>query len=219
MDLMQKIVIWAIPVLFAITVHEASHGYAARALGDKTAESQGRLSLNPIRHIDPVGTLLVPAVLLALGGFLFGWAKPVPVNPYRFAHPRRDMALVAVAGPLSNFGMATFWALLLKFSVVSASGAQSWQMLLSQMAAAGIVINLILMVLNLIPLPPLDGGRVLTGVVPEAVAQKLDRLERFGLLILLVLLMTGVLGTVLQPVLVWSQSVLLHALGVPVSLF
>ncbi|SFF34276.1 Zn-dependent protease (includes SpoIVFB) [Fontimonas thermophila] len=213
MTLVQKLAVWALPVLLAITVHEASHGYVARALGDPTAEALGRLSLNPLRHIDPVGTILVPAVLLALGGFLFGWAKPVPVNMRNLGHPRRDMALVAAAGPLSNCAMALGWGLLLKFAL--AGGDEGVWLGLRYMAIAGIVINLVLMVLNLLPLPPLDGGRVLTGLVPEHVARQFDRIEPYGLLILVILLATGLLGRVLYWPLTLAEAALFAILGLP----
>lgn len=218
MTLVQKIAVWAIPVLLAITVHEASHGYAARALGDRTAEALGRLSLNPLRHIDPVGTLLVPGILLVLGGFLFGWARPVPVNARNLAHPRRDMALVAVAGPLSNLAMALGWGLLLKLALAGGSTDGLW-LGVRAMAVAGIVINLILMVLNLLPLPPLDGGRVLTGIVPEAWARRLDRIEPYGLLMLVVLLATGLLGSILAGPLAYAEIAVFRLLGLPTSVF
>jgi Zn-dependent protease len=218
MTLVQKIAVWAVPVLLAITVHEASHGYAARALGDRTAEALGRLSLNPIRHIDPVGTILVPGILLVLGGFLFGWAKPVPVNMRNLTHPRRDMALVAVAGPLSNLAMALAWGLLLKVAL-AVGGADGVWIGIRAMAVAGIVINLILMVLNLLPLPPLDGGRVLTGLVPESWARRLDRIEPFGLLILIALLATGLLGALIGGPLAWAQLAVFRLLGLPTSVY
>jgi Zn-dependent protease len=218
MTLVQKIAVWAVPVLLAITVHEASHGYAARALGDRTAQMLGRLSLNPIRHIDPVGTILVPGILLVLGGFLFGWAKPVPVNMRNLVHPRRDMALVAIAGPLSNLAMALGWGLLLKIALATGATDGVW-LGVRAMAVAGIVINLILMVLNLLPLPPLDGGRVLTGLVPESWARRLDRIEPFGLLILVALLATGLLGALIGGPLAWSQLAVFRLLGLPPSVF
>jgi Zn-dependent protease len=218
MTLVQKIAVWAVPVLLAITVHEASHGYAARALGDRTAQMLGRLSLNPIRHIDPVGTILVPGILLVLGGFLFGWAKPVPVNMRNLTHPRRDMALVAIAGPLSNLAMALGWGLLLKFALATGATDGVW-LGIRAMAVAGIVINLILMVLNLLPLPPLDGGRVLTGLVPESWARRLDRIEPFGLLILVALLATGLLGALIGGPLAWAQFTVFRLLGLPTSVF
>ncbi len=217
MTLVQKIAVWALPVLLAITVHEASHGYAARALGDNTASAAGRLSLNPLRHIDLVGTIIFPAVLLLLQSpFLFGWAKPVPVNMRNLHRPRRDMALVAVAGPLSNLLMALLWGLLLKFAVASGPAEGIW-FGLRAMAIAGIVINLLLMVLNLLPLPPLDGGRVLTGLVPESLARQLDRFERYGLVILLVLMFTGVLGQILHWPLAYAEYAVFRVLNLPTA--
>ncbi|MDD3762165.1 MAG: site-2 protease family protein [Nevskiales bacterium] len=212
MTLVQKIAIWALPVLLAITVHEAAHGFAARLLGDRTAQMLGRLSLNPLRHVDPVGTIVVPALLLMLGGFLFGWAKPVPVNARNFKNPRRDMALVAAAGPVSNLLMAVVWGLLLKFSLGVPQSDWIWTSL-RLMSSAGIMINLILAVLNLLPLPPLDGGRVLSGVVPEATARSLDRIEPYGMLIIVALLATGVLGALMAYPLNWAQSMLVALIG------
>lgn len=213
--LVQKIAIWALPVIFAITVHEAAHGYAARALGDRTAEMLGRVSLNPFRHIDPVGTVLVPGILLALGGFLFGWAKPVPVDYRNLRKPRRDMALVALAGPMSNAAMALGWALLFKFAAPAAAGGDGLWVGLTYMGVAGIIINLILMVLNLLPLPPLDGGRVLTGLVPEPVARQLDRIEPYGFFILLGLLFVGWLGLIMGPGLRLAGSLVFSVMGMP----
>ncbi|TJY62195.1 site-2 protease family protein [Sinimarinibacterium sp. CAU 1509] len=212
MTLVQKIAVWALPVLFAITVHEAAHGYVARSLGDRTAESLGRLSLNPLKHIDPVGTVIVPLVLLVLGGFLFGWAKPVPVNFRNLRNPRRDMAIVAAAGPLSNLLMALAWGLLLRFSISVGDNSGIW-IGLSSMAMAGILINLVLAVLNLLPLPPLDGGRVLAGLVSARAALMLDKVEPYGMLILIGLLATGALGWLISGPLALLQSLLLQLLG------
>jgi Zn-dependent protease len=216
LSLVQKIAIWALPVLFAITLHEVAHGWAARALGDRTAEALGRLSLNPLKHVDPVGTVIVPAVLLALGGFLFGWAKPVPVVMRNLRNPRRDMALVAAAGPLSNLAMAVAWGALLKLVVVHGNGEGLW-MGLRYTAVAGIGINLVLMVLNLLPLPPLDGGRVLAGLLPESMALKLDALERYGLMIIVALMATGLLGRIMYWPFILSQNWLyaLYGLDTP----
>jgi len=211
LTLVQQIAIWALPVLFAITVHEASHGYVARAFGDPTADSQGRLTLNPLRHIDPVGTVIVPILLLVLGGFLFGWAKPVPVDMRRLRHPRRDMAIVAAAGPLSNLAMAIGWGLLLKLTL--GAGSEGIWLGLRYMAVAGILINVVLMVLTLLPLPPLDGGRVLTGLVPETLARRVDRIEPYGFLILVALLATGLLGRILEWPVGFAQLGVLKLVG------
>ena len=212
MTLVQKISIWALPVLFAITLHEVAHGWAARALGDRTAEMLGRLSLNPLRHVDPMGTVVVPMVMLALGGFLFGWAKPVPVGVRNLKHPRRDMALVAIAGPLANAAMALAWGLLLKLSLAVGSEEGIW-LGLRYMAMAGIMINLVLMVLNLLPLPPLDGGRVLNGLLPERYARVMDRIEPYGLVIMVALMATGVLSRVMDWPMALAQWGLFSLLG------
>jgi Zn-dependent protease len=197
---LQQISAWVMPVLLAITVHETAHGWVARRFGDKTAEMLGRLTLNPIKHIDPVGTILVPAVMLLLpGGFVFGWAKPVPVDWRNFKHPKQDMAWVAVAGPASNLLMALAWALAAR--VALGLSADNWIALpLLFMGVAGIFINTILMVLNLLPLPPLDGGRVVTGLLPAPYAYQFARIEPYGFFILVALLMTGVLSIVMWPV-------------------
>ncbi|HET7306303.1 MAG TPA: site-2 protease family protein [Gammaproteobacteria bacterium] len=197
LNLIQKIVIWAIPVLFAITMHEVAHGWVARRLGDPTAQMLGRLSLNPIKHIDPIGTVLVPALMLILGGFLFGWAKPVPITARNFKNPRRDMALVALAGPLSNLAMGIIWAVIIRFGVMINSQWLSVPLVL--MGEAGVLINAILLVVNLLPLPPLDGGRVLTGLIPPRMAAQVDRIEPFGFVIIIALLVTGVLNIIVAP--------------------
>jgi Zn-dependent protease len=195
LTLIQRISIWLLPILFAITLHEVAHGYVAYRLGDNTARSLGRLSLNPIHHIDPVGTLLVPGILLALGGFVFGWAKPVPVDYRRLKKPKRDMALVAVAGPLSNLAMAFCWAFLAR----AAGGMQTdfVSTPLGLMGLAGIAINVVLMVLNLLPIPPLDGGRVLVGLLPDRWSFALARLEPYGFYVLLALMATNTLTLVI----------------------
>lgn len=186
----------AVPILFAITLHEVAHGRVARHFGDRTAESLGRLSLNPLRHIDPIGTVLVPAILLWLGGFIFGWAKPVPVNSRNLRRPRQDMVWVAAAGPGANFAMAVFWAMVLSFAQQRGQGtAAEW---LESMASIGVSINVLLAVFNLLPVPPLDGGRVLTNLLPPGpLSRALARIEPFGLFIILGLLMSGVLFTLL----------------------
>jgi len=198
-SLVQKISAWLMPVLLAITVHETAHGWVARRFGDKTAEMQGRLTLNPFKHIDPVGTILVPGLMLLLpGGFVFGWAKPVPVDWRNFKRPKQDMAWVAAAGPISNLLMALAWALVAR--IATGLPMESWiKAPLLFMGVAGIFINTILMVLNLLPLPPLDGGRVVTGLLPSPYAYQFARIEPFGFFILVALLMTGVLGIVMWP--------------------
>ena len=213
LPLAQKIAVWALPVLFAITLHEVAHGYVARHLGDNTAAAQGRLSLNPIKHIDPIGTLLVPALLLLLGGFLFGWAKAVPVNYRNLKNPKRDMAIVAVAGPAVNLVMALGWALLLKIALGQDVSAGLW-LGVAQMSIAGISINLVLMVLNLLPMPPLDGGRVAVGLLPMKPAIALAKLEPYGLVILIVLMATGILGKILGPLVGISQTLILGLFGI-----
>ena len=207
----QKIAIWALPVLLAITFHEVAHGWTARALGDHTAERMGRLSLNPLKHVDPIGTVLVPGILLLLGGFLFGWAKPVPVVMGNLRNPRRDMAIVAVAGPLSNFAMAIAWGLLLKLALPHMGGSGMW-LGVNYMARAGIFINIVLMVLNLIPIPPLDGSRIVPGLLPANAARQYNRIEPYGLIILLLLMATGMLASIMSGPMMLSESVVLHLL-------
>ncbi|ABE50142.1 MULTISPECIES: site-2 protease family protein [Methylobacillus] len=197
LTLIQKIAIYALPVVFAITVHEAAHGYIARYFGDTTAESLGRITLNPIKHIDPIGTILVPALLVFSGtGFLFGWAKPVPVDYARLRNPKHDMRWVAAAGPASNFLMAIFWAMVYK---LGASMSGDFAMPLSLMGQAGILVNVVLMVLNLLPLPPLDGGRIAVSLMPNHMAYKFAQVERYGFIILLVLMFTGILSKIMMP--------------------
>ncbi len=196
LTLIQKITVSAIPIIFAITVHEASHGYAAKYFGDFTAEKMGRITLNPIKHIDPIGTILLPALTLMLGGILFGWAKPVPVNFANLNNPKKDMLWVAAAGPASNFIMAIFWVLVLKYS---ASAPEVAAFFLLEMSKVGIMINLVLMVLNLLPLPPLDGGRIAVSLLPMDLAMKFSQIERYGFIILIALLFTGILGKIISP--------------------
>jgi Zn-dependent protease len=186
----------AIPMIFAITLHEASHGYVARYFGDPTAYQLGRISLNPIRHIDLVGTIIVPAATLLLGGILFGWAKPVPVDYSRLRNPRTDMRWVALAGPASNLVMAFGWALLLK---VGLSTNNYFSVPLEEMARIGVSINLMLMAINLVPILPLDGGRVLFSLLPPHAAHTYGRSEPYGLPILLLLLATGLLSIIVLP--------------------
>ena len=200
-DIAYTIAVWAAPILFAITLHEAAHGWVAYKLGDPTAKSRGRITLNPIKHIDPMGTVVVPLFLAMVSPFVMGWAKPVPVEPRYFKSPLLDMALVAVAGPASNFIMACLWAMFIVISnsVMSASPTLSF---LAEMGEKGIIINVVLMVLNLLPILPLDGGRVLAGVLPTSLAIPFMRRERFGMLIVLLLLFSGILGKILWPLVV-----------------
>jgi Zn-dependent protease len=210
----QLLAAWAIPILFAITLHEVAHGWVARYFGDSTAARLGRLSLNPIKHVDPIGTLLVPTLMWLFSGFLFGWAKPVPVVSANLRQPRQHMAIVAVAGPLANLVMALFWAGVFKLAL-SLGGQGAGAQFVTLMAIGGIAINLILMVLNLLPIPPLDGSRVLNGFLPERQAQQVDRLEKYGLVIIIVLLFTGTLGRILGPLLGYAKTVLLGLFGLP----
>jgi len=214
-SLVQTVAIYALPVLFAITLHEAAHGYVARHFGDMTAHAQGRISLNPIRHIDIVGTIIVPLAILVLtskligGGLLFGWAKPVPVNYSALRKPRQHMALVAAAGPGANLVMALIWALALKLSVLLPANGFSEP--LGLMAQAGIFVNLIFMFLNLLPILPLDGGRIVASLLPTRAAWQYARLEPFGLPLLVLLLVTNVLAFLLEP-LVGASGALIRAL-------
>ncbi len=203
----------AIPVLFAITLHEVAHGWVANRLGDSTARMLGRLTINPIKHIDPVGTVLLPVGMLIVSlmttgvPFAFGWAKPIPVNTRNLKQPRRDMAIVAVAGPLSNFLMAVFWVVMLAaFRLIPDENIARGFLTMAQI---GLVFNLVLMVLNLLPIPPLDGGRVLAGLVPRSIAYYLDRIEPYGFFIVIGLLYFGVLGQVIGPIIYGLQSLLL----------
>lgn len=198
-QVMRGIAVGAIPVLFAITLHEVAHGWTARRFGDRTAEMLGRLSLNPIRHIDPVGTLIVPAVLFAMSGVLFGWAKPVPVVFRNLRNPKRDMIFVALAGPLANVAMGIGWALLLKLVYATGLDKGIAGEFLVSMSGIGILINTLLAAFNLLPLPPLDGGRVLRGLVSETFGQYLDRIEPFGLIIIALLLVSGWLWIAVTP--------------------
>ena len=193
-NLIQTVLIYALPVLFAITVHEAAHGYAARHFGDNTAHMLGRITLNPLKHIDPIGTILMPVMLYfaTSGAFLFGYAKPVPVRFDHLRNPKRDMIWVALAGPASNFIQAIVWAVLLV--VLITSGVQ--ERFFVEMARAGILVNLVMWAFNLFPLPPLDGGRILVGLLPWRLANQFARIEPFGFFIVLALVLFGIVGTI-----------------------
>ncbi|MGV6826372.1 MAG: site-2 protease family protein [bacterium] len=217
LSLVQQLVVFLLPLVFAITVHEAAHGWVADRLGDPTARQLGRITLNPIPHIDPIGTIVVPLGLYALsamsgGGFLFGWAKPVPVNTLRLRNIRRDSALVSIAGPASNLLMLILWVLLMKVSASIANPSISTP--LFYLAASGVWINSLLMLLNLLPILPLDGGRVTASLLPPALAIKYSKLEPFGLFILIGLLFTGLLGPILWPAMRTVLSLALNLAGI-----
>jgi Zn-dependent protease len=211
-QLVQTLAIYSLPVLFAITLHEAAHGYVARHFGDLTAYAQGRISLNPLRHVDLVGTIIVPIAILVAAtlaggpGYLFGWAKPVPVNYSALRQPKRNMMWVAAAGPGANLAMALAWALLLKFADALPLSQASVTMRL--VCVAGIQVNVVLMVLNLLPILPLDGGRILASLLPHRMAWQYARLEPWGFPILLLLLFSGYLGVMLRPVVEASYLVI-----------
>ena len=215
--LIQTLSVAALPVIFAITLHEAAHGYVARYCGDTTAWVAGRISLNPLRHIDPFGTLLVPALILMTSytftgsGMLFGWAKPVPVNFRRLKNPRRDTMLVSAAGPAMNFLMAIGWTVMLKIAVAIPG---DYALPLGKMSVIGIEINLILMVLNLLPLPPLDGGRIAVCLLPYRLAVPFSRIEPYGFWILLFLLFTNILDWIMWPVIALFKQLLLILLQI-----
>lgn len=204
--LLQNILIWAIPILFAVTLHEVAHGWVAGKLGDKTATLMGRVTLNPFKHIDLVGTIIVPIVFLIVGGFIFGWAKPVPVDWRNLRNPQRDMAFVALAGPGANFVMALIWAAIAKTgSELYKMGYQPFKVL-AIMGAAGISINLMLMILNLIPIPPLDGSRLLSSLLGKKWSVQFEKIEPYGFMILVLLIFSGVLAMILSPIYETLQS-------------
>jgi len=197
----QMISVWVLPILLAVTVHEVAHGYVANLLGDKTARILGRLTLNPIKHIDIFGTILIPITLLLLNtGIIIGWAKPVPVNIQNFKSPRRDMALVAASGPISNLIMAIMWAALAKLGLLLILQDLPGALAIYTMGEAGIAINLMLMALNLIPIPPLDGSHVIAGFLPRKIAVYYEQVAPYGFFILIILLYMGIINTILNPV-------------------
>jgi Zn-dependent protease len=219
LNVIQKIAVFALPVLFAITLHEAAHGYVAKYFGDMTAYAAGRVSLNPLRHIDLVGTIIVPLVSLLVADILFGWAKPVPVNFSNLRRPKQDMLWVAAAGPFSNLVMALGWAFAYKIGIglVPSTPALAW---LVFVGAGGIFVNVIFMVLNLLPLPPLDGGRILVSLLPHRLAWKFAQVERYGFIILMALLFTGLLGYILWPMITLSIAGIGALFGIePADLF
>ena len=213
LNTIQTLAVLVLPVLFAITVHEAAHGWVAYKLGDSTAMMLGRVTLNPLKHIDPLGTVILPLGMYLLTGFMFGWAKPVPVDWRNLGHPRRDMALVALAGPGSNLVMAFLWALGMRIGLDMGETATWVAMPLVFMATAGILINTILMLLNLLPILPLDGGRVVASILPPKLSSVYARMEPWGLFIIVGLLASGLLGHILGPLLQMTQRLIVSLVG------
>jgi Zn-dependent protease len=211
--ILTTISIAAIPLIFAITVHEVAHGWVAKQFGDRTAEMLGRLTLNPVRHVDPIGTILVPGILLLTGSsFMFGWAKPVPVDPRNMRNPRSNMVLVTAAGPLSNLVMATIWAFIMMVNQDSVGGVTGeW---IARMAQYGIVFNIMLAVFNMLPIPPLDGGQVLTNLLPQGpVSDFLRRVAPFGFFVILALIFTKMLWPLIGPPIAFLLSLLVDLFG------
>lgn len=208
-SIIQTITVYAIPLIFAITIHETAHGYVARMCGDPTAYMLGRLTLNPIKHIDPVGTILVPGALLimsavtGMSGIIFGWAKPVPINFRNLLNPKTDMIWVAAAGPGANLVQAVIWAIILKILFIAGIDSD----FLAQMCLAGVSCNIVLMALNLIPIPPLDGGRIVTGLLPPGMAWQYSRIEPYGMYILFALILTGTLSFFMRPFMHLGSSI------------
>lgn len=206
--------VWVLPILFAITVHEVAHGFVAYLYGDRTALILGRLTLNPIKHIDLIGTILVPCILFYLGGFIFGWAKPVPVNVRNLRNPKYSIIMVAAAGPIANVLMMIFWAFIAKVGAILLQHGISWALALSYMGGAGITINALLAVLNLVPIPPLDGGQILKGLLPARAAMLLQRIEPFGFWILLLVLASGLLRYIAVPLTMGLSRLISQLFGI-----
>ena len=217
LTLIQKIIVAVPPILLAVTLHEVAHGWMAKLYGDRTAEMLGRLSLNPIKHIDPIGTVLLPAFMAITTGFIFGWAKPVPVAFNNLRNPKKDMAKVALAGPGANLIMMILWVIFLKIALLLPESMSSLSIPLLYMAAVGVYINCILMVLNLLPLPPLDGSRILASILPNPLAYKFSKIEPYGLIILMALLFLGFLGKVLLPVVNAVMGMFSSVAGIDIS--
>jgi len=214
LSVIQRIAVWILPVIFAITVHEVAHGWVAKKYGDNTASRLGRLTLNPVKHVDLFGTIILPGLLLMTGtGFIFGWAKPVPVDARNFKRPLKDMAIVALAGPVSNLIMAFMWALIIRLGIFIGTNAEAVSLPLIYTGVAGVSINLVLAMINLLPIPPLDGSRILTGILPSYWAWQYNRLERFGFAILLLLLATDFLGVILQYPMFYAQQLFFSLAG------
>jgi Zn-dependent protease len=215
LSLALRILLWIVPVYLAIVVHELAHGLVASYFGDNTARQQGRLTLNPLKHIDPVGSLVVPAVLLLFANFIFGWARPVPVNPARLHRPDHDMLFVAAAGPVSNLLMSLVWAFILKAGLMLLSTSPNTGLVFIYLGAAGVVINAAIMMLNLLPILPLDGGRILASLLPPQWRQRFARTEPWGFPILLIAVIAGVAGEIVWPLMVFAMAVSTQLAQVP----
>lgn len=214
---LQQFILWIIPTIFAITLHEVAHGWVALKCGDRTAQMMGRLTVNPVKHIDPIGTILVPVALFFLGGFIFGWAKPVPVTWRNLKNPRRDAALVALAGPAANILMALFWAIVWKIATMSSGSSIYIASIFVFMGQVGVFINIVLMILNLLPIPPLDGSRVVSTLLPPRASWRFNQVEPYGFFILLGLLATGLLGKILSPLVMGLVAVIAMIFQLPLS--
>jgi Zn-dependent protease len=203
LTIIQQVCVWVLPILFAITVHEVAHGYMAYWLGDKTPKILGRLTLNPLKHIDLIGTVIVPVLLMIFGGIIIGWAKPVPINSRHLRKPKRDLALIALAGPMANFIMMILWASVAKVGALLGARHFPGSLGIFYMGYAGITVNIWLMVLNLIPIPPLDGGHILFGLLPKKLAFRFDKIAPYGFFVVLFLLAIGVMEFVINPITGW----------------
>ncbi len=214
-EILTQAVLWGVPLIFAIVLHEVAHGFMAYRLGDDTAQKAGRLTLNPLKHIDPIGTVALPLLLIVTKSpFVFGWAKPVPVNFFRLRPVRKGMLLVALAGPFSNFLQAIFWAVVLKITLPGVIEGDAVAEFLAHMARIGVAVNIMLMIFNLMPIPPLDGGRVLQALAPPSLSKSLLQLERYGMLVVVLLLASGVLSKILSPLMHWMTIGIFKLVGI-----
>lgn len=218
-SIIQKITIWILPVLLAVSLHEAAHAWMANKKGDPTARLLGRLTFNPLKHIDPIGTILVPILMLVFTGFAFGWAKPVPIDVRNLKNPKKDMMWVALAGPASNFIMAIMWAVFLNISVLFVDSRSSISLFFLLMPVAGITINVILGVLNLLPIPPLDGGRIMSGLLSPRASMQYSKIEPYGFFIIIALMLTGLLSHIIFPVINLVLLVLSTISGLEMEVF